>query len=136
MFSSSAQQAKLPADPDVGALYSTLKASGQATLALVPIIALAIFGVSDATKEYELVGARGNLGAYAGMTGAEVTAAFKDAAGLIFLRVHSCFSTGHAWQHTMKGTLKAQRFDAFKAGARPNEGAWSQCRPSHTSMFP
>jgi len=73
----------LLADPDVGALYGTLKASGQATLALVPMIALAIFGVSDATKEYKLGGARGNLGAYAGMTGAE-DSCFQRRCGIDF----------------------------------------------------
>lgn len=48
MLESTAQQAKLLADPDVGALYATLKPVGQAALALVPILALALFGASDA----------------------------------------------------------------------------------------
>lgn len=64
-----AESAAQHANPDIGALTN----AGQMVLAMVPIIALAIFGASRSTSEYEVTGAQGDFAAFASLGAMQVS---------------------------------------------------------------
>lgn len=112
-----AESAAQHANPDIGALTN----AGQMVLAMVPIIALAIFGASRSTSEYEVTGAQGDFAAFASLGAMQVSR--RSRTPWAFMRIHNYYTTGHCWQTTTTGTLKAQRLFLTRFDG-PSTCAW------------
>ena len=91
------QRAKLAADPTYGGYYSSLNDLGQATLAMVPYVALLIFGFCDDSSEYVQATMRAGIEWFSNLDQQAVQVGIRDAASLVFLRLHNYYTHGHCW---------------------------------------